>query len=375
MSTDLKTRAWVELNASALRRNFERARDRAGPQAGILPVVKTDGYGLGFADVIRRLEPLRPWGYGIGAVEEGRALRSLGVDRPALVLATLPPGDVRDAVSLGLRPSVSSIEGLERILEAAIDLRRDVSVHVAVDTGMGRDGFSWDGVDEWAPEVASRTKGPLRWEGVYTHFHSASQPGGASVSVQAERFDRVLAVVRPLMPEGGIEHMCNSAGVFRRPDLARDLVRTGIFLYGARPGADLSAPEPVVALRARITFVRAAKAGSTLGYGATYRAEKPERWATVGIGYGDGLPRSLGNRGVALVAGARVPIIGRISMGMTVVDITDLSESEADVGSVVTFVGVDRGEAITLEEITALVGRSAYELLTGLSSRLPRIWA
>jgi alanine racemase len=374
MSTDLKNRAWVEVAAPALRRNFERIREKAGPEAGILPVIKTDAYGLGFEEAVRCLEPLQPWGYGIGTVEEGRSLRALGVDRPALVLAPLLPGDVREAVSLSLRPSVSSLGELERVAEAANELEREVSVHVAVDTGMGRDGFSWMNVERWAPAVVPLARGRVRWEGVFTHFHSADDPESGSVAEQAERFDRVLGVLRPLQPDVKLEHLCNSAGVLRRPDLARDLVRPGIFLYGGRPGVDLSEPEPVVALRARISFVRSAEPGATLGYGATYRAARRERWATVGIGYGDGLPRDLENRGVALVGGARAPIIGRISMGMTVVDITDLSESEADVGSAVTFVGADGGEAITLEEIASLVGRSAYELLTGLSPRLPRVW-
>ncbi len=160
--------------------------------------------------------------------------------------------------------------------------------------------------------------------------------------------------------------------MFRAPERAHALVRPGIFLYGGEVGEGQPKPQPVVSVRARVVHVRTAAEGSTLGYGATYRARGPERWATLAIGYGDGIPRALGNRGAALIAGRRVPVIGRISMDLTVVHITDLPDVE--VGDVATLLGADGDEAITVDEVAREAGTISYEILTGLTRRLPRIW-
>jgi len=164
----------------------------------------------------------------------------------------------------------------------------------------------------------------------------------------------------------------NGAGVFRTPERARGIVRPGIFLYGGGIGDGQPVPRAVVSVRARVVHVRDVIAGTTLGYGATYRAEGPERWATLCIGYGDGLRRSLGNRGNALLHGCLVPIIGRISMDVTVVDITD--RPEVAVGDVATLLGSDGERAITLDDMALQAGTISYEILTGLTSRLPRVW-
>jgi alanine racemase len=174
------------------------------------------------------------------------------------------------------------------------------------------------------------------------------------------------------MPPGAILHACNSPGAFRRPDFAADAVRPGIFLYGGAVGDGLPRPVPVAALRARVTLLREAREGDTLGYGATYVARGPERWATVGIGYGDGLPRLLGNRGHALVRGRRVPVIGRISMDATVLDVSGVEGLE--VGAVATFFGRDQEVEVSLDEVAGLAQTISYEILTDLTPRLPRIW-
>jgi alanine racemase len=375
MSTEARGRAWLEIDRAALRRNYERVREVAGTGTRILPVVKADAYGVGFEGVVRALEPLEPWGYGLGNVEEGRALRELGVTRPALILAPIGHEDAKAAVGLDVRPTVSSIDGARAVVAAADSLGRDAAFHVEVDTGMGRAGFPWGDVAEWGPALAALGGGRARWEGVYSHFHSADKPGSDSVQEQAGRFRTVVEALRASVPGDRIEHLCNSAGVLRRPDLASGLVRPGIFLYGGRPGPDLAEPDLVVTLRARIVLLREAKPGDTVGYGSLYKASRHERWATVAVGYSDGLlPRAFSNGGRALVEGRSVPVIGRISMGMTVVDTTDLPGAGVQVGAPVTFVGADGGESISLGQVEAATGRSVYELLTGLSRRLPRIW-
>ncbi len=364
----------MELSAPALRRNMIRVRELVGSDVGILPVVKADGYGLGVAEVVAALEPCEPWGYAIETVAEGRRLRSLGVRRPALILAPVPPGEVEAAVAAELRLAISSIEALERVNEAAAALAREAIIHVEIDTGIGRAGFDWRQVGHWGPEVDRLTNGRVRWEGVYSHFFSASDVESNAMDIQGDRFKEALRGLSGQRDGRWIEHICNSPGLLRRPDLGLGLVRPGIFIYGGRTWPGLPEPEPVVRVRARVVLVREVPDGTTLGYGATYRARGKERWATLGIGYGDGIPRALGNGGAALVQGRRVPIIGRISMGVTVVDITELPESSVKSGDEVTIVGEDGSEHISLEEVARISGSISHEVLTRLSPRLPRVW-
>jgi len=364
----------VEVDPAPLRRNLARIRARVGRGVRLLPLVKADAYGTGLEGAVAVLESENPWGYGVATVPEGMRIREAGVGRPVLVMSPIPPDSVPDAVAAGLTPCVSEVAAVERVMAAARSLREEVAVHVEVDTGMGRSGFDWASVEEWGPRVGALLDGSVRWEGTFTHFHSADVATPDSVSPQAERFSRVMRTLREMGWGGSIVHSANSAAAWRRPELAEGLVRPGIFLYGGTAGDGLPEPEDVVRVRARVVLIREVESGTTLGYGATYRAERPERWATLGIGYGDGLPRALGNRGSALLEGTRVPIVGRISMDLTVVDITDFPGVPPATGTAVTLIGREGDERISLEEVARLAGTINYEILTGLGTRLPRVW-
>lgn len=332
-------------------------------------MVKADGYGLGMTGVVDALASCRPWGWGVATPAEGERLRRHGVRDRVVVFSPLPPGTEGRVVAADLTPSVSDAESLERLRAAA---RAPLPVHLEVDTGMGRAGLRWDRVEDWAPAVLQGLTAPLRWEGVYTHFHSADEAGGPGVQEQLRRFTHVLSVLDP--PPGVLRHVQNTAAALRLPAdrHAFDLARPGIGLYGGGSGPDLPAPEPVVGLRARIIRVVDVAAGSTLGYGATYRASGAERWATLGIGYGDGYRRTASNRAHVLVAGRRVPVVGRVSMDVTVVNITGLNGVRP--GNVVTLLGRDGEGEIRLDELAGWMGTIAYEVLTGFTSRLPRVW-
>jgi alanine racemase len=373
MSTNPQARAWVEARADALAENFRRIRAHVRPDVGILPMVKADAYGLGMAEVVDVLEVEEPWGWGVATVEEGARLRALRVARPILVCSPVPHDELLRGVALGLQLSISSLEALAVVGRAAPSLATPVLVHIDVDTGMGRSGFDWRSAREWLPAVAAASTADVRWVGIHTHLHSADVDPG-SVREQWERFSGVLRAAEEIgaRPPDLLVHVLNSAGAFGVPEHACDLVRPGIFLYGGDIGEGRPAPEPVVAVRARVVHVREVPEGTTVGYGATYRAGRTERWATLAIGYGDGLPRALGNRGSALIAGRRVPIIGRISMDLTVVDITGLPQ--VAVGDVATLIGSDGGESIDLDDVAREAGTIGYEILTGLTPRLPRVW-
>jgi alanine racemase len=377
MSNERMTRAWLEVDAAALRANLSAVRRAVGPRPALIPMVKADGYGVGAAAVVRALEPEEPWGYGVATATEGAALRDYGVRRPILVFSPLAPQSMERAAAAGLTVSISEVAGLEA-WAAAAGRHGPLEFHTEVDTGLGRAGFEWSESAMWGERVAEvASSGAVRWRGAFTHFHSADVEDAEPTREQYRRFR--AAVER--LPSGGaglMLHACNSAAALRWPELALDAVRPGIYLYGGNPALEAAdaarwQPAPVVALRARVTLVREVGAGATVGYGATHAASRPERWATVSIGYGDGLSRLLGNRGSALVGGKRARFVGRISMDMLVVDITDIPGVEA--GDAVTLVGRDGDAEISLEEVAAQAETISYDILTGLTPRVTRIHA
>jgi alanine racemase len=370
-------RAWVEVDLQALRANYDTVERAAG--TAVLPMVKADGYGVGVERVVCALEPLDPWGFGIATAVEGRTLRDLGVTRPILVMSPLPPRDVATAAEARLTASISSLDELDAWRAVAEAAGATLDFHVDIDTGMGRSGFDWREVGSWGEAVAKRVgptateSGPLRWTGAFTHFHSADASDPAPSVRQWERFRETL-VQLPVSAESLRVHASASGAALRWAEYGLDMVRPGIFLYGGAPAPGVEGvpePEPVVAVRARLVMVRDAPTGSTVGYGATHTADRPERWGTLAIGYGDGLPRALGNRGSALVRGRRVPIVGRISMDLTTVRLDDVPEVGRD--EPVTLIGRDGDELITVDDIAEQVGTIGYEVLTGLGPRLPRV--
>jgi alanine racemase len=370
MSNPAEARAWIEVSLEAIRANYRKVRRAAGAGPAIIPMVKADGYGVGAERVARTLEPLAPMAYGVATVDEGLALRRMGLVRPIVVFSPIPSGDEARAAAGALTATISDLDSLARWADAGLA----VDFHVEIDTGMGRAGFDWRETGTWADAVRSKVRPDVRWTGVFTHFHSADVADPAPSETQWRRFQDAL-IQLPVSREDLVVHAANSAAALRWPGYGGDAVRPGIFLYGGRavdpdvPGVE--APEPVVSVRARIVRVRDVPPGTTTGYGATYVSRAWQRWATLSIGYGDGLRRSLAGRGGALVGGARVPIIGRISMDMTVVDISAVPES--GVGSMATVLGRDGSEEITLDEVAECAGTISYEILTGLSGRLPRL--
>lgn len=333
-------------------------------------MVKADAYGLGMPAVVRALQPTDPWAFGVAAVSEGEAVRSAGWQGRVVVFSPFAPGEFARAAAAGLTPALSDLDGVSRWAAAARRLGRPLRFHTEVDTGMGRSGFAWKEAAVWGPAVARLADRVLEWEGCFTHFHSADEPDLAPTDAQWERFRTALARL-PDSP-GRVVHVANSAAALRRAGFGCPVVRPGIALFGGAAGPD-DGPVPVASLRARVALVREVPEGATVGYGATYRARSAERWATICIGYGDGLPRSLAPAGGrALLHGRSVAMVGRISMDVTVVDVTGLADVAP--GDVATLIGRDGGEQITVDEVASRCGTISYEILTRLRPRLPRIY-
>jgi alanine racemase len=369
MSNDGETRAWVEVDTGALRENYRTVRRTVGDRPAVIPMVKADGYGLGALRVVRALDAFDPWGYGVATADEGAALRAAGVRRPIMVVSPLAPHAVECAARSKLVASISDLDSLRR-WSAAAEVHGPLEFHVEIDTGMGRAGFDWRETGEWADAARLAAGDRLRWTGAFTHFHGADSADPAPTRTQWQRFRDSLAQL-PVSREDLMVHACNSAAALRWPAFAADAIRPGIFLYGGNVVPGGPTPAAVAAVRARLVLVRDVPPASTVGYGATHVAREWERWGTVAIGYGDGLPRILGNAGTALVRGTRVPIVGRISMDMLVVELSAVPGAGA--GDVVTLLGRDGTCEITVDEVAAQAGTISYELLTGFTPRLPRV--
>ena len=349
-------RAWVDIDLGALQRNARTIGARAG--VPLLPMVKADAYGLGAVAVVRALEPLEPWGYGVATIEEGAELRAAGISRRMIVFTPLGSDDLRRARELSLTPALSHRQSIETWVALGGD-----AWHLAIDTGMSRAGIRWDEVR--ALEDLVRATPP---EGAFTHFHSADRADG-SLEAQERCFRDAVASL-PARP--AILHTENGAAIEQRGRSPWDMARPGIFLYGVGCGGEVAA-EQVVHLRGRVADLRVLRDGETVSYQASYRAVGERTIATLSIGYADGVRRALSNRGSAVVRGRVAPIAGIVTMDMTMIDVTDIPGCR--VGDVATIIGTDAAPgAPTLE--TATVAHSAdispYELLTGLRGRIER---
>lgn len=367
-------RAWMEIDAGALRRNYDRLRRRVGPGPGMLPMIKADGYGLGAVRVLRALRSREPWGFGVATAAEGRTLRRAGWDGRVVVFSPCLLLDLPAIRALELEPAVSGPGSLGALeggapAEGGPTEEAPLPVHVEVDTGMGRLGFPWDGGGDWIPRLAGLVdRRRVRIASTFTHFHSAgSDP--AATGEQWRRFREALSDMRAAGLDPGPRHAANSAAALSHPSTRGDVVRPGLFLFGG--GAGELRPEAVVRVRARALEVREMAAGATVSYGATYRTTRRTRLATVGIGYGDGLRRELSNAGHVLVDGRRAPIRGRVCMDLTVVELPE--ESRLEAGDPVTVLGEEGSARIGLSEMAERCGTIEYEILTGWSPRLPRL--
>lgn len=352
-SPSLNRRAWVDVDLGALRRNAAAIAARAG--VPIMPMVKADGYGLGAVRVARALEPDDVFGFGVATVGEGEELRRAGISRPIMVFTPVLPEDLDAAERLGLTPALSSAATINRWAATQRPW------HLSIDTGMSRAGVRWDDLRGLHELIAANPP-----EGAFTHYHSAELPDD-SLSIQTSRFEEALNAL-PVKPR--LLHAENSPAIERCGRSRWTFARPGVFLYGvnALDPTEIKS-EPVAALRARITDLRSVRDGESVSYDATWVAKGGRRIATIPVGYADGYRRMLSNKGRALIRGRRVPVVGNVTMDMTMLDVTEVP---CEVGDIVTLIGRDGKDEITVSEVGKLGGISPYEVLTSLRSRLPR---
>ncbi|MGI8750831.1 MAG: alanine racemase [Acidimicrobiales bacterium] len=374
--------AWAEIDLDAIAANAAILAAMGAP-AGLCAVVKADGYGHGAVPVARAARRGGAAWLGVALVEEGVELRQAGLDGPILVLSEPTPGAMAEVVARDLTPTLYTAAGVESATaEVGRSGRsRPLAVHVKVDTGMHRVGATPDAAVALALDVAARPE--LELGGFWTHFAVADEIDDPYTAGQMERFEaasarlRVAGVVPPLC------HAANSAATLWHPDARLDLVRCGIALYGLAPAAaGIGAPEmiglrPALTLRARVSHVKTVAAGERLSYGLRYRLEVPSVVATVPIGYADGVPRILAAAGgEVLLGGRRRPLAGTVTMDQILVDCGPDGQGGAGVavGDDVVLLGAQGDEHIGAWEWANLTGTISYEIVCGLSQRVPRIY-
>ena len=368
--SDRPTIAVIDMDA--LDHNFrEVVRCAEGQQ--VLAVVKARAYGHGAVEMSKRLLRLGADMLGVALVEEGRELREAGIDAPVLVMGATFPEQAEEMVSLKLTPAIFSLSVAQALSEAAYKCRTTINVHVKIDTGMGRIGIA----PEDAPELIA-TLQKLRnisVQGLMTHFADADLRDKQFASKQMDRFEALLKALEAKKIKVPVRHAANSAAVLDFHRAFFTMVRPGLMLYGYNPleegalGADL---RPVLSLLTRIAFIKKVPTGVPISYGRTFTTKRESAIATLPIGYADGYSRGLSNKGEALVRGIRVPVVGRVCMDMCMIDVTDVPAARE--GDDVALIGSQGGERITADDIAAKTGTIAYEVLCGISSRVPRIY-
>lgn len=349
-------RAWVDVDFDAIVENARTIARVSG--APLIPVIKADAYGLGAVGAAKALESLDPWGYAVATVEEGAALRAAGIGRRLLVFSPAHSSRFPEFDRHQLTPVFDHLPALREWRA-----RGNTPFHVEIDTGMSRTGVRPENLGEWRGALDTPA-----FEGCFTQFHSAHK----DVDATTAQWESLLRAVRAMPRRPAVVHAANSAGALRGKGYAGDAVRPGIFLYGGDPGKGLPEGRAVAHVRSRVLSVRRIAAGDSVGYGATWHAAKATTIATLGIGYADGVRRSVVKSGEAyvLMKGARYPYAGVITMDLTMIDVGD---AKVELGDVVTLLGADGGELITLARHASWCQESQYVILTGLGPRLPRV--
>jgi len=368
---------FAEINLTNLESNYLSVRSLLPKGTGILAMVKADAYGHGAVPIAQRLEGLHVDAFGVATVEEGVELREAGIRSKILVMGGLmgmgSPASW-GMVRYGLTPVVHSASILEDLDREAGKAGKKVEIHLKVDTGMTRLGLLPNSVEA----LLSRLKDlrHLELAGVMTHLAAAEDE--AYASVQLERFSEVLAKVKNLVGVPIILHLSNSAAILRGlikvDGFDKWWVRPGIALYGGSPFAGAEEKmtfRPVMHIKSMVSLIKVVPDGTKVGYLCTYETRRRTKVGVVPIGYADGYPLALSNKGIVLVGGIRLPVIGRVSMDMITVDLTD---ADAHVGDEVVLLGEQGDERITVDELALLAGTISYELLCRVSKRMPRVY-
>jgi alanine racemase len=359
---------WAEIDLDALAHNVHTLADVAAP-ARLYAIVKANAYGHGAPAVGRAALEAGAEGLGVVCVDEGEELRRAGIHAPVLIVGHAQTSEAERIVELSLTPTVTSMQMALALSRFAVDRGISQPVHVELESGLNRNGLPLDDLVAFA-EAARELPG-LAIEGLYTHFAAAEEGDKTFTNSQYEALMRASE----RLPWISMRHCAASASALNAPRMALDMVRVGLGIYGYHPAPDCGDRvelRPVLALKSRIARLIEVEPGATVGYGRTWTAQRPSKIALIMCGYADGYPRALSNRAYVLVRGRRAPIAGRIAMDMCMADITDVPGVAPD--DEVVIMGRQGSDAIDADELAELAGTISWEILAGISARVPRVY-
>lgn len=368
-------RCWAEISLSAIGHNIEEVRKRLAPGVRLLAVIKADAYGHGAVRVGKYLEDRVDY-FAVATLEEALELRENGIRLPILILGYTSPSQYEDLVAFDITQTIYSRETAELLNREAANQGKRAGIHIALDTGMTRIGFQV--TEEDADVIADIGRLPhLKMEGLFTHFACADQKDKTYCSGQLEKFNRMVRMLEEREVEIPLKHVCNSAGIMEFDDFRYDMVRSGIVTYGMYPSEEVRKERldliPALEWKSRVIHVKEVGNGLGVSYGATYVThEGRTRIATVSAGYADGYPRALSSKGRVLIHGQYAPILGRVCMDQFMVDVSRIPDVRVE--DVVTLVGRDGENSISIEEIADPAARFNYEMACGISRRVTRVY-
>jgi alanine racemase len=375
----------AEIDLSAIDHNIQEIRRMVGPEVGIMAAVKANAYGHGALRVSRQVLDSGVNMLGVARVNEGVDLRNGGIAAPILILGNTPPEFAHELMAYDLTAAVSSRETAEAYAAAARLQKGKIRVHLKIDTGMGRNGFLADGFRTFDKgdsagilaeiEVVCRLTG-LQVEGIFSHFAIADAADKTSANRQFAVFNGLLGQIEKAGIDIPIRHIANSAATIDMPGTHLDMVRPGIAVYGLAPSSavrlDRIDLKPAMAIKATIAHLKNVGAGFNVSYGSTHTTPSPTRMAVVPVGYADGYNRRLSSRGRMLVHGVSAPILGRICMDLTIIDVGHIPDVK--LGDEVVVLGCQGTERLSADEIAAELETINYEVVSGIAARVPRVY-
>ncbi len=362
----------AQIDLSAISFNLDGIRKKVGETTKIMAVVKANAYGHGAGPVARSIEKKYADYFGVAIVEEGIGLREAGITRPILVFTPPQKNQVEAYFEYGLEPTVSSIQDAELLDVTGRKLRKSAQVHLKVETGMNRLGIRQKDLEPGLAALAGMRRVEIK--AAFTHFATADDKDKSFTLQQFEVFQNSLSILRRNGIDPDLVHCANSAAILEFPQTVCSMVRPGISMYGHYPSRQLtrSVPlRPALALTTTVAFVKSIDAGESVSYGRRFVASKRTRIATLPVGYADGYSRLLTGKSSVLIGGRRFPVVGTICMDMIMVDVGD---ADVSVGDEATLVGRQNGQEITCWDLADRVGTIPYEILCGISARVPRLY-
>lgn len=370
------SRVYAKIDLDAIAYNMEQMKQNIRPETKVMAVIKADGYGHGAVQIAEMMERWNYiWGFAVATLDEAVVLRTEGIQKPILVLGCVFPDQYMEMLKHEIRMNIYTEEMAESISRMAAREGKTAYMHIKLDTGMSRLGF---GINEQSAETIKRiSKMPnVNMEGIFTHFTKADEKDKSFTKKQIQEFVWMTGRLKEKNVRFTYEHCSNSAGIIDVPEANFDIVRAGISTYGLYPSEEVDKTnvklKPALALKSHVAFVKEIESGTPVSYGGTFVAKEKMKIATIPVGYADGYPRSLSNKGYVLIRGKKAPILGRVCMDQFMVDVTQIEG--VSFGDKVTMIGKDGNEILPVEVLSELSGRFNYEFVCDLGKRIPRVY-